>query len=56
MLKVENGKFVKDIEFGIVPNRIREWWAVYQASDATVVKGDIPDVELDVSDIYFLHV
>lgn len=51
MLKVENGKFVKDIEFGIVPSQICEWWAEYKASDATVVKGDIPDVELDVSDI-----
>ena len=51
MLKVENGKFVKDIEFGIVPSQIYEQWAVYQASDATVVKVDIPNVELDVSDI-----
>lgn len=51
MLKVENDKFVKDIEFDIIPSQICEWWAVYKASDATVVKGDIPDIELDISDI-----
>jgi hypothetical protein len=52
MFKVENGKFVKDIEFGIIPSKIHEWrWTVYKASDVTVVRGEIPDIELDVSDI-----
>lgn len=51
MLKTENGQFAKDIEFGIVPSKIHEWWAVYKASESVVAKGEIPDIELDVSDI-----
>lgn len=51
MLKVENGQFVKDKELGIIPRQICEWWAVYKANDVIVVEGEIPEVELDISDI-----
>jgi hypothetical protein len=50
MLKIKDGRFVKDIEFGIIPKEIKEKCYAYKAN-TMIVQEEIPNIDLDISDI-----